>query len=190
MSISNTRDTTRSTTYTYDDLNRLLTAQTNSATWGNSYVYDAWGNLLQKNQITGKTNSEPLTQTVTLKNQFTPSGGFNYDVAGNLLANGSAAYSYDAENRLAGTAGVAYMYDGDGERVAKTGGTLYWNGANGPLAESDLSGNITAEYVFFNGKRIARRDVPSNAVQYYFSDHLGSGDVVASATGVLEQESE
>src|SRR5205085_1553096 len=41
MSIANNRDTTRSAVYTYDDLNRLLTAQTNSATWGNSYVYDA-----------------------------------------------------------------------------------------------------------------------------------------------------
>ena len=48
------------------------------------------------------------------------------------------------------------------KRVEKASGTsaykLYWFGLNSePLAESDASGNITDEYIFFNGKRIARR---------------------------------
>src|SRR5436305_11675754 len=51
----------RNQTFTYDSLNRLISAQ-NAGTdcsvrppdghteyWGNSYAYDAWGNLLQKN---------------------------------------------------------------------------------------------------------------------------------------------
>lgn len=58
--ITNYKDTTRSQTFTYDALNRLISAQnagTNCAAntvngkseyWGNSYGYDAWGNLLQK----------------------------------------------------------------------------------------------------------------------------------------------
>jgi RHS repeat-associated protein len=33
------------------------------------------------------------------------------------------------------------------------------------------------------GKRIARRDVSTNAVRYYFSDHLGSISMVENATG-------
>ena len=32
--------------------------------------------------------------------------------------------------------------------------------------ETDLSGNLTDEYIFFGGKRIARRD-SSNKVVYY-----------------------
>jgi len=45
--------------------------------------------------------------------------------------------------------------------------------------------------VFFNGKRIARVDLPSGTVHYYFSDHLGSHSVVANSTGsVIEQESD
>jgi YD repeat-containing protein len=48
VQITNGRDSTR-TAYTYDQLNRLATAQMpGAAPWGDSYVYDAWGNLLQK----------------------------------------------------------------------------------------------------------------------------------------------
>jgi YD repeat-containing protein len=54
VQISNGRDSTRTTAYTYDQLNRLATAQTPTApTWGNSYIYDPWGNLLQKNVTKG-----------------------------------------------------------------------------------------------------------------------------------------
>ena len=42
--------------------------------------------------------------------------------------------------------------------------------------------------VFFNGKRIARRDLPAGDVKYYFADHLGSASVVSSATGDLLEE--
>jgi hypothetical protein len=58
--ITNYKDQNRNQTFTYDALNRLISAQnagTNCAAtviggkseyWGNSYGYDAWGNLLQK----------------------------------------------------------------------------------------------------------------------------------------------
>ena len=109
-----------------------------------------------------------------------------YDAAGNTNQNGSAAYTYDAENRLTSTAGVTYTYDGDGGRVMKSSGPIYWG--QGPLAESDLSGNIQHEYIFFGGKRIARLDLPGNSQHYYFSDHLGSHSVVTDANGSCEQD--
>jgi len=69
--------------------------------------------------------------------------------------------------------------------------TLYWGGgAGGALAESDLSGTLTSEYMFFDGKRIARRDVASGAVYYYLSDHLGSSNVVTNASGQIQNESD
>ena len=46
------------------------------------------------------------------------------------------------------------------------------------LDESNLSGGITNEYIFFGGQRIARRD-PSSNVFYYFSDHLGTARAIA-----------
>ncbi len=65
-----------------------------------------------------------------------------------------------------------------------TNGTLYWMGTGtAALNESDLSGNILEQYVFFGGQRVARRDVSTNTVHYYFSDNLGTHTVVENATG-------
>jgi RHS repeat-associated protein len=122
---------------------------------------------------------------------------FGYDAAGNLLSDGSnsycsggEAYNYNAEGQMSCAAGIAYTYDGDGGRVKKSSGTLYWGGEEGAaLAESDLSGNITSEYIFVNGKRIARKDA-SGTVYYYLSDHLGSSSVLTNATGTIENESD
>src|SRR5207342_2548231 len=56
--------------------------------------------------------------------------------------------------------------------------------------EDDGTGNLTAEYIYFGGKRVARIDLPGNTVHYYFSDHLGSTSIVASAAGSVEEESD
>ncbi|MGH9554618.1 MAG: RHS repeat domain-containing protein [Terriglobales bacterium] len=189
--IANNRDTSRTQSFTYDELNRVKTAQSQATSgancWGNSFAYDIWANLLSKTVT--KCTAETLSVAVNTKNQLS-SAGFAYDAAGNLTANGAAAYVYDAENRITTVAGVTYTYDGDGERVKKSNGKLYWAG-NDPLAESDLSGNLTAEYIFFGGRRIARLDLPSVAVHYYYADHLGSSNVVANATGTaIEDESD
>ncbi|MGB6961185.1 MAG: RHS repeat-associated core domain-containing protein [Candidatus Acidiferrum sp.] len=111
--------------------------------------------------------------------------GFSYDIAGNVLTDASFAYTWDAESQLKSAAGVNYTYDGDGRRVQKSNGKLYWYGATGDiLAESDASGNISAEYVFFGGKRIARRDSSGN-VFYYLSDHLDTSRVIAQSNGTV-----
>jgi len=76
-------------------------------------------------------------------------------------------------------------YDGDGNRVQKSNGKLYWYGPGGEvLDESDASGNITDEYVYFAGLRIAHRDSSGN-VYYYFEDHLGTSRIVTNATGTM-----
>ena len=91
-------------------------------------------------------------------------------------------YTYDQENRLTGAAGYAYTYDGDGNRVRKSNsstGTLYWYMTPGIVGESDLSGNLTDEYVFFDGERVARKS--TNGVFYYFSDHLKTASVITDS---------
>jgi YD repeat-containing protein len=183
--IINYKDTThgRDQTFTYDALNRLLTAQ-NTGTdcsitilqnkteyWGNSYVYDAWGNLLQKNVT--KCGAEGLTVTADAHNWIHASGtDYLYDAAGNMTRNVTPTvqtYTYDQENRLTGAAGYTYTYDGDGNRVRKSNGntagdgTLYWYMTPGVVAESDLAGTLKSEYVFFDGERVARRDGATGA---------------------------
>ena len=196
--IVNNRDSNRTQSFTYDQLNRIAFAWTSGALWGERFEIDPWGNL---NKIRacqsgdpcyGKPQGENLDQSSSGKNQF---NGFCYDAAGSL--NGMSAcpvgtYLYDAENRLKNTAGVNYTYDGDGKRVKKDNGKLYWTGTGSdPLTETDLAGTPTADHVFLNGKRIARVDLPSGTVHYYFSDHLGSASVITSADGAtIEQESD
>ena len=91
---------------------------------------------------------------------------------------------------MTSTAGLTYSYDGDGKRVGKSNGKLYWYGVGtDALDETDAAGNLTDEYVFFNGKRIARRDA-SNNVSYYFADHLGTSRVVTNAAGVIQDDSD
>jgi RHS repeat-associated protein len=47
------------------------------------------------------------------------------------------------------------------------------------------------EYIFFNGQRVARRDIAGNTVHYYFSDHLGTHAVVMNAAGTqCEQDAD
>jgi RHS repeat-associated protein len=102
-------------------------------------------------------------------------------------------YTYDAENRITSAGGYAYTYDADGNRVEKSNGstgTIYWSMSPGIVAESDLSGNLTSEYVFFNKERVARRDFPSNTVSYYFSDHVGTADVITDSAGNIKYDAD
>lgn len=194
-SITNNVTSARSQNYCYDTVNRILKAETTSTSgtycWGEQYGYDAWGNLLSITAITpqynGCSQESGFSNTMSASNQIV---GFCYDAAGNLLAQSappcsSPTYTYNAENELTSTAGVTYTYDGDGKRVEKSNGKLYWYGTSpDPLDETNASGSLTYEYIFFGGKRIARRDSSGN-VDYYFADHLGTARVVTNATGTV-----
>ena len=58
----------------------------------------------------------------------------------------------------------------------------------GIVGESDLSGNLTDEYVFFDGERVARKS--ANGVFYYFSDYLKTASVITDSAGVIKAESD
>ena len=121
---------------------------------------------------------------VGTNNRITTSG-FSYDAAGNVAGDGVNAYTWNAESETKTAAGVTYTYDGDGHRVEKSNGTLYWYGMGSEvLDETDLSGNLKNEYVFFGGKRIAVRSA-SGSINYYVEDHLGSSRVMTSSAGAV-----
>jgi len=100
-------------------------------------------------------------------------------------------YSFDQENRITGVAGYTYTYDADGNRVEKSNGgtgTIYWYMSPGIVAESDLTGSLKSEYVFFAGERVARKDFPGNTVSYYFSDHLKTASAITNAAGTVTED--
>jgi RHS repeat-associated protein len=186
--IINNRDPNRSQNFTYDALNRIATAYTDGNLWGETFQIDAWGNLNKILPYASKPQAENLNQMAGANNRFT---GMSYDTPGNLLNDGLSSYVYNAENQITTGAAVTYTYDGDGKRVKKSNGKLYWYGmGSDALTETDLTGTPSADYVFFNGKRTARLDLPSATVHYYFSDHLGSASIVTSATGTIQDESD
>lgn len=111
-------DATYNRDFGYDDLNRLVTANSGSSLWGaGSYEYDSMGNMkslhLGSQQMTfAYVGSTPKLQSVT------------YDGAGNEVVGDNTVYS--ARNLLArvgsgfGSQGqwVDYGYDGRGVRVS------------------------------------------------------------------------
>jgi RHS repeat-associated protein len=191
-SITNNLTSGRSQSFTYDYLNRITTAQSTAASgsdcWGQTFGYDATYRTNLSSITSSKCSSQPLSLTITSKNRISNTG-FAYDNAGNLTADGTYSYAWNALNQLTSAGGVTYTYDGDGRRVKKANGTLYWYGPGGSvLAETDLSGNLIREFVYFNGERIARRD-STGSIYYFFSDHLGTARVMTNATGATQQES-
>lgn len=198
QSINNV-DNSRNQSFTYDALNRIATAQSAATSgakcWGESFTIDTWGNLT--NKATTKCTAELLNAPATTKNQIS---GYCYDLAGNMLGATacpslpySPTYTYDAENRMTTGGGCTFVYDGDGNRVQKLGcATMYYFlDLGGNMLEEAPFGTPSREYIFFNGQRIARRDVSTpNTVHYFFSDDLGSTSVVTNANGALPPESE
>ena len=187
VGITNKRDSTRTQSFTYDQLNRIVQAQTSATSgsncWGETYTIDQWGNLTVIGALSGYSGctQENLAVSATTNNQLS-STGFSYDTSGNMLTDGANTYGYNAESEIKSAAGVNYTYDGDGNRVEKSSGKIYWYGAGTEiLDESDTSGNITNEYVFFGGKRVAMRNVSSGTIYYYEDDMLGSARTMVQA---------
>jgi len=187
IGITNDRDTTRSEAFTYDQVNRIATAQTpgpcGSNCWSQTFTYDEWANL----QVVAATGTAPPLNnlSVNTSNHITLAG-FTYDPAGNETADVTNTYVWNAESEIKTTGGLNYTYDGDGDRVQKSNGKIYWYGAgNQILDESDASGNITDEYIYFGRKRIAHRVVSSNTFYFYVEDMLGSSRALATSAGVM-----
>jgi RHS repeat-associated protein len=192
--------------FTYDNLNRLLTAKTGAntsctgsagqGTYNETYTYHA-----SNGNLASKTGNGAYTYSSTHKHAVasTVTGGHSatYDANGNMLtrsstAQGTFTFTYDAENRLISVArtspsfSATFTYDGDGNRIKATvagatttfvGNYFEWTGSTSTMVK----------YYFAGGTRMAMR-TGGNAdanVKWLFGDHLGSTSVTADYTGAL-----
>ena len=151
-------------TYTYDGVNRLLTAAaTGNATYSQSFSYDAYGNV---NCTPAGPRCVPLTYSPTT-NHIT-NAGYGSDLAGDVTGDTTYTYTWDAEGRLtqallSGTAISTNTYNALGQRVRDVttsattdeaygaGGELLWRNTGSSTDPNDrafvpFQGRILAEY--------------------------------------------
>ena len=126
-------------TFTYDGLNRLLTASAAEVTgmadpYSHRYVYDQLGNIMALGNITSNgtmttTYGYHATQKHAVVSTTAPVNGqnmtetFAYDANGNMIARQSGDYThtFDRENRLVkvvnGSQTTQFRYDASGQRT-------------------------------------------------------------------------
>lgn len=182
--------------FAYDDLSRLVTANTGAALWRTgSYTYDAMGNLLSAGSATVNYYRTFSYAGTTPKLVSEAEGGttrpVTYDAAGNEIAVGTSTFAYSPRGYLSSRDGVTYGYDGRGIRTTRTdsGGarqiTLYDPDLR-LLGETESSTSsappIAYDYIWFDGEPLAQATSTTNALRWYFNDHLGQPILLTDAS--------
>ncbi|HEV2416458.1 MAG TPA: RHS repeat-associated core domain-containing protein [Terriglobia bacterium] len=148
----------RTQSFTYDSLNRILTAKTQgtdpSYCYGYSYGYDQWANL------TGVTDTQCTGYGLSVgtdgNNHLT--GNYTYNAAGDMTYDNVNTYTYNAESEMTAAGSSSYKYDGEGRQVNNSAGTLFWYGQSGQVLAELQGGSNWSDYIYANGRRIAKAD--------------------------------
>jgi RHS repeat-associated protein len=201
-SITDSVDSGRTATYTYDSLYRLsravTTGSTNYPAWGLSETYDRYANRSAQSIYSGcvapmscPTNSV-TTDATTNRISGSP---YAYDASGNMTNDGLNTLTYDGENRAVsatnGASSGTYAYDGNDLRVKKVSGStamVYIFSGSKVIAEY-LNGaapsSPTTEYIYSGSTLLAKID--SSGAKYYHQDHLSNRLITDSSGNTLAQ---
>jgi RHS repeat-associated protein/uncharacterized repeat protein (TIGR01451 family) len=187
----------RTTSYTYDVLDRLATVTYPDGRLV-SYACDSFGNRTNMVEvIAGVTNRTTYlydndSRLLSTKLNGVDNEAFTYDATGNLIQQYRYSprrlidYVYDTENRLvrylSGTNNVEYVYNGSGERVTKIVNGIRKNFVNDPnrkyvqvLAETDAVGLPQRAYDW--GNELITQEVSTSAVRNYYLHDAINGSV-------------
>ncbi len=189
---ANLQDSSKTEKYTYDELNRLLTAQRGpdaTPAWKWSYEYDRFGNRWNKTLLAG-TGTEHTLSFNYPDNRIT-TAAYGYDNSGNLAAAGTGtSFVYNAESFMTSAttspgAGT-YVVDAQGRRVKKTvSGAITHYFYSGSEIISELSGSAWTDYIFFAGQRIVKQTGTTiTTATFLHTDRLGSVRRCTDSTGV------
>jgi len=175
---ANVLDPSRTQTFGYDALDRLIGAQ---GLYGNiAYRYDALGNSLTHTESTQAStyDYDPQSNRLTAITDNTGATPYTYDANGNPLTIGSDTYAYNPDNRLLqyqGTTTASYVYNSQGQRTRKTtsqGSTQYVYDTQGHLIAEYGPNNNHKEYVYLNDEPLAL--IEDNNFYYIHNDHLAT----------------
>ena len=178
-------------TFTYDNLDRLATADATGGSDGlyaETYSYDAaTGNIASKAGLSYTYGATEHPHAVT---GLSDGSSYGYDANGSMnsrtRAGVDATFTYNAENKLTqvvqGGATIAmFVYDADGTRVQATiaGVTTKYVGEYYKVTGTDVT-------KYYGGHTAMRK---SGVVSYLLSDHLGSNSLIVDSTGAKVSES-
>ena len=196
---SNT-NSSKTVDYTYDDLNRLLSATATSvasgqSTYTHSYTYNAIGNILTRTDSAGtyayagdqgSSNANPHAVTSIGSNSYT------YDNNGNMLTETSGlSNTWDYNNHLTqavkGGITSTYAYDHSGQRVKLANGTTttYY-----PSQFYNTDGTTPVKHILTPGGQSVATVKGTGAGASVFSvhtDHLTGSSVVTNSGGTQEE---
>ena len=208
-------DATYNRDFTYDDLNRLVTANTGTALWNSlTFTYDAMGNMLDRRAVRpydhggrgdGGGPSERVEETTfsyvgtTSKlASVSSTGAVNYDAAGNETHAGKSS-TYSPRNLMASAerAGsgvqdtppppIAYGYDGRGIRVSRNDGLTITHFHYSPEFHLLSFGTPggTPLEIVWFGDLPVAQMESGQPLRYTFSDHLGTPIIQTDASGTV-----
>jgi RHS repeat-associated protein len=151
---------------------------------------DNVGNILTDNRTEPYTDISLPAENVSYEynnaNRITKAGNtsFSFDSNGNTKSRGSSNYNYDDLDKLiSSNDGSVFEYDALGN-IRRNGNKRYWidiMGMGNVIAETDLSDNPTAYYIYGAGG-LEARILPNNDTEYYVSDYRGSVVAMVDAT--------
>jgi RHS repeat-associated protein len=175
---------TQNCSFSADDLSRVATANC-GAIWGQSFSYDAFGNV-SKQVLSGSagTSFQPTYATTpSITNQIATLPGNvhpTYDANGNSLNDSFRTYTWDADNHavsvVSGSSTVSLTYDAFDRTVEQARGTSYTQVVYSPLGSKLAKMNgatLQTGYVPLTSGASAIYN--SSGLAYYrHADHLGS----------------
>lgn len=192
--------TAATTTYGYDDLNRLVTASTTLASttgYKHTYTYNAVGNITNKSDIGAYLYAGNSGSSYANPHAATSIGGvtYKYDRNGNLSSTTDGVfYSWNYTNRMTasqvGSSTNSYGYDHMDQRVSKTTN----NGAGAitthyPNNLYEVKGATTTKHIYAGDMLVAsvEEDLPAPKIYHNHLDHLNSTKVVTDNIGYTDQ---
>ena len=195
-SITDTAQTGRTETFSYDPLRRLSTAGTTGSTaypqWGLSWTYDRYGNRTAQAVTAGSAPANSLLMDSANNNRI--ASPYLYDAGGNLTVEPltiSNSYTYNGENQMvnfaSGSTSAAYSYDCKGLRVKKVLGaatTVYVFSGPKVIAEY-ANGSLSKEYVYSGQALLAT--IAGGVTTYHQADVL-SPRLSTNSSGVKAGE--
>lgn len=197
----NNRDASRSETYQYDPLHRLVgykkgayaASQIPNPTEQIQYALDASGN-----RTSVSTGAASTSYSHNATNAYTQVSGvaYQYDANGNMTHDGTLSYQYDYRNNIKSVDGgstATYLYDALNRRIGKRTATdttwFYYSGYK-LLEERDAAGEVKATYIVGRGVDNVVQMRRGGNDYYYHRNHLGSIVAITDSMGAVVERYE